>query len=200
MAIVPPVKVGEPRVLVEPKWGKGMIEQDFRFPDGSIKTFNLWHSPGARTSIMFPLTRDGDVIILRQWRPAAAYLEPEHGIITELPGGNPERGTNPSHEEVAETELREETGYHAREWLPLLPQMAWWEPANFTPRYMPVLGIGCEKVQEPEPDETELIEVQVIPLREWVGMISRGEIRDAKSLAVTFLALLRLGLLELKLP
>lgn len=200
MILKTPEKVGEPRVIVEPKWGKGMIEQDYLFPDGSTKTFNLWHSPGARTSIMFPLTPDGKVILLRQWRPAAAVSAPDECVVTELPGGNAKKGTAPTPEEVADAELAEETGYDAREWRLTSPKQIWWEPANLTPRYSPVVGLGCEWVSEPKHDETELMEIIVVPLAELIEMIRRGEVCDNKSIAGTFLALLRLGMIELKLP
>lgn len=200
MGLTAPEKVGEPRVIVAPKWGKGMIEQDFRFPDGTLKTYNLWHSPGARTSIMFPLTRDGKVILLRQWRPAAAFSEPEECIITELPGGNAKKGTTPTPEEVADAELAEETGFRAREWRLTSPKQIWWEPANLTPRYTPVVGLGCELAEKPNLDETELIDILVVPLAELIEMIRRGEVCDNKSIAGTFLALLHLGLIELRLP
>lgn len=189
MSLRTPEKVGEARVLVEPKWGKGMIEQDYRFPDGTVKDFNLWHSPAARTVIMFPFTEHGEVIALRQWRPAAAFSAPEECWITELPGGNARRGTNPTDGEIAGAELLEETGYHAQEWRRPHLQNIWWEPANLTPRYAPLIGIGCVKVAEPKPDETELIEVLVLPLGAWLDMIRSGKVCDAKSIVLTFLAL-----------
>lgn len=183
-------------------FGKGMIEQDFRSPSGKVESFNLWHSPGvpgvfeARPSIMFPVTTDGKVIVIRQWRPAAAVTDPDHSFIYELPGGNPRKGTTPTPAEVAEMELLEETGYRAKRWEALSLTTNWWEPANFTPSYHALLGIGCERVSDPQPDPTELIEVRVIPLHEWFRLIVMSEVRDSKSLAITLLALIHLGKVE----
>lgn len=52
-----------------------------------------------------PLTRDGAVILIRQFRP------PVNGYVVELPAGLCEIGE--SHEDAARRELAEETGYAA---------------------------------------------------------------------------------------
>lgn len=200
MGLQAPEKTGQPQVIAAPRYGKGMIEQDFRFPSGEIKTFRLWWAPGGYPTIMFPLTDDGRIVATRQWRAAVAFSAPEECWVIELPGGNPKKGTNPSHEEVAAMELLEETGYCAKERRRLQPRGPWFEPSSLTHRFVPLLGTGCKKAREPEPEETELIEVITPTIAEWVGMIRQGEVEDAKSIAVTFLGLLHLGLLELKLP
>ena len=171
-------------------FGKGMIEQDFRYPDGKIQTFTLWDAPGGRPTIMFPVTTYGRIIWLRQWRPAAAVNDPSCKFIYELPGGNPKKGEiDPPHEKVAADELLEETGYRARQWRRLHPTSVWFEPANLTPPFTPLIGLDCERVREAEPDDTELIEVVEFSIAESRVMIRRGDVRDSKSIAIFFLAL-----------
>jgi len=43
-------------------------------------------------------------------------------------------------------------------------------------------------------DKTEIMETVLIPLDKWIEMIFTGEVRDSKTIAVTFLALRELGL------
>lgn len=187
-------KIDELRALIPQLktfvWGKGMIEQDFRFPDGTVKSFNLWHSPGGRPTIMLPVTTEGNIVWLRQWRPATNIYEPGVGFLYELPGGNPKKGeANPPHEKVAADELLEETGYRSWDWRRLHPTSVWFEPANLTPPYTPLIGLGCEFVQQAEPDDTELIEVVEISVWGSMELAWQGAVRDSKSLALLFLAL-----------
>ncbi|TSC64440.1 MAG: hypothetical protein G01um101491_277, partial [Parcubacteria group bacterium Gr01-1014_91] len=56
-----------------------------------------------------------------------------------------------------------------------------------------VIALGCAKVGEPKPDENEFLEVVLVPLTEWVGMLSNDVVRDPKTIATTMLALFYLG-------
>lgn len=68
------------------------------------------------------------------------------------------------------------------------------EPAWYNVRFIPYLMTGCAYVKPLELESGEVLEVNRLPLREFVGKILRGNFaRDAKTLVTAFLALPRLG-------
>lgn len=80
-----------------------------RLPDGSTATREYVRHPGA--VVIVPLLEDGPglrVVLERQWR------HPLGRSIIELPAGKRDPGEAPL--ACAQRELREETGYSAREW------------------------------------------------------------------------------------
>ena len=171
-------------ILLE-KFGKKVVSRFFDV-NGREEEFVCWGGAKGRISTMiFPLTINQEIIIIRQFRYAA------NQFILEIPGGNPK--TNETPKEVAQAELLEETGYQAENFIEI-PVGFFFEPfASLGPSYKVVIAVGCKKVAEPKPDSTEVLETLIIPLAEWVGMIRRGEITDSKSITITFLALLYLG-------
>lgn len=81
-----------------------------RLPDGSVKDpYYVLERPDA--AIIFPVTEDGEVVLVRQYRPPLKRLE------LGLPAGLVEEGEE--HEAAARRELLEETGYSGGEWEPL---------------------------------------------------------------------------------
>jgi ADP-ribose pyrophosphatase len=81
-----------------------------RLPDGGIKDpYYVIERPDA--AIIFPLTADSEVVLVRQYRPPLDMME------LGLPAGLVEEGERP--EEAARRELSEETGYAGGEWEPL---------------------------------------------------------------------------------
>ncbi|HYH28692.1 MAG TPA: NUDIX hydrolase, partial [Actinomycetota bacterium] len=83
--------------------------------------------------------------------------------------------------ETAARELREETGYRATTIRPLVRLLS---SPGFTDERIDVFVANVE----PEGDPEEGIEVVVVPLPEAVGMVERGEIEDAKTVAALLLA------------
>jgi 8-oxo-dGTP pyrophosphatase MutT (NUDIX family) len=134
------------------------------------------------------ITHDGrNVIAVRQFREAA------NEVILEVPGDNPKKGQTA--EDVVRAELLEETGYQAGKIIDLAPNgPIWIEPSSFSTPMLPFLVVGCVKVDEQTLDETENMEVEIIPLTEWLNMCFDGRIRDNKTLAITFLSLPHLGI------
>ena len=81
-----------------------------RLPDGAIKDpYYVLERPDA--AIIFPLTKEGEVVLVRQYRPAIERME--LGLLA----GLVERGEEP--EKAARRELLEETGYAGGEWEPV---------------------------------------------------------------------------------
>jgi ADP-ribose pyrophosphatase len=118
---------------------------------------------------IIPLTPDNQVVMAKQYR---------HGtreITLEIPGGLVDPGDTP--EEAARRELLEETGYEAKELI--LLGSACPQPAILNNRSITYLARDVQQVQEPQLDETEDIEVILVPLSEITDLIRRGEISNA---------------------
>jgi ADP-ribose pyrophosphatase len=127
------------------------------------------------------VTPDLKVLALRHFRYAA------NEIVTEIPGGNAKKPEY-TPERVAVDELREETGYEA-EAFKRLADSIWFDPASMIVPFYPFLATGCRKLSEPDLEQLEYLEFDLIPLQEWIGMILRGEVSDAKTIVTTFLSL-----------
>lgn len=183
--------VGGEITTLAKKYGKEMIEQVYTLPNGKTDGFVMFRAKTApAAAIVFPLTSDMQVVAVNQFRYGADE------VILEVPGGNPKGLESP--EEIIAAELAEETGYRPQKVMVLNPQSKYWfELASMRAWYVPVLALGCEKVQEQQLDPTECLEVVTIPLREWMKKIEIGEITDDKTIAITTLALLHLNLLAL---
>jgi len=127
-----------------------------------------------------PITADQHLVLVRQYR---------HGIgavTLETPGGivDPE---DPSPAVAGEREMREETGYSAAQLIPL--GIVHPNPAIQNNRLHIFLAPDARRVALPAGDETEEIEVELVPLVEVDALIARGAITH--SLALTALLLAR---------
>lgn len=118
---------------------------------------------------IIPLTDDQHVIMVRQYRHGSKE------ITLEIPGGLLDPGDTP--EEAARRELLEETGYRAGKWLKLGDLSP--NPAIFNNRCHLFLAQTMEKVSDPEPDQTEDIEVVSVPLSQVPELIRNGKIDHA---------------------
>ena len=140
-----------------------------RLPNGHESAREYIKHNGAVCIV--PLTDDGKVIAERQFR------YPFHSVITELPAGKldtPEE--DPA--AAAARELLEETGITADTWIPigaLIPTCAY--STEVIHMYIARnLHFGERKL-----DEDEFLNVEKIPLEEFVTRILNGEIRDSKT-------------------
>ncbi len=134
--------------------------------------------------VAFALAADGNVILVRQYRHAA------NQEMTEVPGGLADGDEPP--EETARRELWEETGFAAGSVVRLTDRPVWFDPASVKTPFWPCLAQDCRLDTAWKPAADERLEVLQFPLSEWVELIRRGEILDAKSIVATFLALPRL--------
>ena len=139
--------------------------------NGSETVFAVCDS--ADWVLVIPLTTDGDVVFVRQFRPGRAEE------ILEIPGGVMDNGETPA--ETAVRELREETGFvptDVRICGPLLPN-----PAFNTARFHVAVASGCINASTKAPDPFEQIETDLRPLSSVSQMIAKGELNHALCIA-----------------
>ncbi len=148
------------------------------FPDGKHKNWDIVVHPGAVGVV--PLTKEGDLILVEQWRRTV-------GCITlEIPAGCLDPGETP--ETCANRELQEEIGYQAEELIPLGSYFS--SPGILTEKIHLFIG----KKLTPSrliAEDTDEIDVRIVPFKTALKMIEEGIICDAK----TALGILRMGAL-----
>jgi len=152
-----------------------------RLPGGEIKDpYYVVERPDA--AIIFPLTGEGEVVLVRQYRPPLERME------LGLPAGLVEEGEKP--EAAARRELLEETGYSGGEWEPL-GSLASSPSLKDNWAYL-FLARGVEETSPPDPDEHELVETVKASMEELPELIRAGEIVSSSGVAAIMLALERL--------
>jgi ADP-ribose pyrophosphatase len=149
-----------------------------RLPDGEVKDpYYVLERPDA--VIIFPLTEEGEVVLVRQYRPPIDRIE------LGLPAGLVEENEDP--EKAGRRELLEETGYSGGEW-ELLGSLAS-SPSlkdNWAHLY---LARDVARDTPPQPDEYERLEVVLVPVAELLPRVFAGEIVSSSGVAAMLLAL-----------
>ena len=127
---------------------------------------------------VIPLTDDGQVLFIRQYRFGT------ENVTLEIPGGMCDPGEPPL--EAARRELREETGFDAES----LTELGWVHPnpAIQNNRCYTYLARGLKRVGDPQPDPHESCELVTEPLSRVPELIGSREITHA--LVVTAFKLL----------
>ena len=144
-------------------------------PNGAIKEREVVRHPGA--AAMVPLLDDGEVVLIRQYRHAVGRF------LWEIPAGTLERGESPM--ECARRELVEETGYEAanlEKLTEILPA-----PGYTDERIHIFLATGLMPAEQ-KLDDDEVLDLQPTAFDTALGMITEGEIQDAKTIIGLLLA------------
>lgn len=145
-----------------------LFRDEILLPNGNKGVREVIRHPGAVCVI--PVTEDGDVIFVNQFRYAF------NKVTLEVPAGKLEKGEDPF--EAGKRELEEETGCVAAKYHTL---------GKFypTPGYCGeiIYLYAAEKLSETHmhPDDDEYLEVERIPLEKAVDMVLSGEIKDGKT-------------------
>lgn len=145
-----------------------LFVDEVELPNGKTSVREVVRHPGAVCVI--PVTNDGEVIMVRQFRYAF------ENVLLEVPAGKLEPGEDPL--SAALRELEEETGMVA-------------ERVQHIGELYTTVAILDEKIQmylatgltykNAHPDEDEFLEVEKVPLSTLVKMVMDGEIKDSKT-------------------
>ncbi|HEV8621771.1 MAG TPA: NUDIX hydrolase [Actinomycetota bacterium] len=139
--------------------------------------FEVVRHPGA--AAVLPVTSEGDVLLVRQFRPAIRRA------LTEIPAGVLDvDGEDPLG--CAARELFEETGYRHRS-IEFLGGI--YTSAGFVDEYIHLFEAWTGEDQEGSPEDG--IEVLRRPLDEMVTAARAGRVRDAKTAVALLLAAAR---------
>jgi ADP-ribose pyrophosphatase len=160
-----------------------------RLPDGTVVD-DYFVSVRPEVAIVFPLTPDGNVIFVRQYKHGA------QAITLELPGGT-FRHELP--EDAARRELLEETGHTPDELVPL--GWTWEDPTRNTSRVHMFLGLDCRRTAPQTLQDLEGsagIELVPIPLEEVMPRVRRGEVCAMSASSTILCALDELALRKAK--
>jgi ADP-ribose pyrophosphatase len=144
-------------------------------PAGHEATREIVVHSGAVCIVAKP--SDTEVLLVRQYRHATG------GELLEIPAGGLDPGEDPL--DAARRELEEETGYRASN---IIQRAAFWTTPGFTTEYMWLYEATNLTRTQINPDEDEVIEVDVVKVEDALRMIDDGRIQDAK----TILGLLRI--------
>ena len=108
--------------------------------------------------------------------PFDALASPGAELI-EIPAGTLRDGEDPR--ECAIRELEEEAGYRAAR---MVERGRFWTTPGFTTEMMYLFEAGDLEKTTTNPDEDEVIEVDIVPRSTAFQMIDDGRIQDAKSI------------------
>lgn len=137
-------------------------------PNGRVGTYEIVHHSGG--AAVLPILPSGEVLLLRQFRPAGG------GMVIEIPAGRLDPGEAPA--ACATRELEEETGYRAGRLIPLgstLPSVGYTDERI---HLFAAVGLVPTAINR---EEHEFIELLAVPLATALAMVADGRLVDAKS-------------------
>ncbi|NEM98568.1 NUDIX hydrolase [Pontibacter burrus] len=180
---IQPWKTLSSEMVVNEKWYK-LRRDEVELPNGVVLD-DYYVSVRPDVVLTFPVTEDGQVIFVRQYKHAAS------NVFIELPGGViDDHETNPM--EAARREMLEETGYTSDDMELVLEVID--NPTKDTNKIYFYLARNAYKVAEQDLDESENIEVLLVPVKDVEQMVLSGKINVSGSVALCLLALRKLGL------
>jgi len=158
----------------------GLRVDTVQLPQGRVTKREIVEHSGCVAIV--PIDADMNVLLVRQYR------KPVEQVLLEIPAGGLEEREEP--EACARREMEEETGYGAGSMERLA---SFFTTPGFCDEEMHAFLATALTPGKPHPEPDESIEVVRAPLAAVTGMIQRGEIRDAKSIACLLLTLERTG-------
>jgi len=152
-----------------------LLRENITLENGVTVDLDIIRHPGA--SAMVPVSGDGNVLMLRQYRHALG------DFIWEIPAGTMDPGEAPL--ECAKRELEEETGFSAKTWKKI---------GEITP----VPGYSDERIHvfvaadlrpaHQDLDRDEVLSLHEMPFQGALDMIFKGELQDGKTICALLMA------------
>ncbi len=168
--------------IKEEKYGSGhvrMLKKTFELPDGTWVDYEIRDQ--GQTASVLAFTPENKVILVKIFRPG-----PEK-VLMEIPGGFVDADEDPV--KAAGRELLEETGYQGEE-MELAGQTI--DDAYSNLERFIVIAKNCQKVQEPNREFDEFMEVIEMTPSEFREHLRSGQLSDVELgyLALDYLNLL----------
>lgn len=151
--------------------------KQYLLPNGN--TLNVHILSGFSASVVLPITDDGHVVLVRQYRPAG------DDFFWELPAGLVEHDED--HCVAAARELEEETGYSSSS-KPIYVTTLLPNPAHSTNKLYCYLATGVHKIGSQHLDENEDIEVKMFTIDEVIRMIENGQMNHMFAVSAFWVA------------
>lgn len=151
-----------------------------RLPNGEQSFREIVRHPGAVA--MVPLTAEGEVILVQQFRLAS------NRIMLEIPAGTLEPGEEP--QVAAERELQEEIGYRPGRLTSLGGEFT---APGYTTEFIHLYLAEDLEAAPLAVDDDEFLEIVTLPLDEALRRVESGTIQDGKTIAALLLTARRLG-------
>lgn len=172
------IKLGE---KVAYKGWRGILQKTFQLPNGEQATYDIVQTNEFVTIVAF--TKKKEAILIKQYRPG-----PEMELIS-FPEGMIEKNEAP--ELAAARELEEETGYQAKQFIFLKK----FRNSYSTEKQICLLALDCERVTTQKLDNTEFIEVFLLPIEKFRLHLTNPHDESFTNVGAGFLALEYMGLL-----
>jgi ADP-ribose pyrophosphatase len=147
-----------------------LVARDLVLPNGRKTKFHIVEHPGAVA--ILPIHANGDVVLLKQFRPTIG------SEIYEIPAGTIEKGEAPL--ATAKREIIEETGFKAKKWTKIAE---FYTAPGFCTELMHVYVAQGLSPASADGDADEILKPVRMPIGTALKMIQAKKIRDAKSIA-----------------
>ena len=158
-------------------------KDDLELPNGTIvRDYYVRESRGF--VIVLAVTPDNKAVLVEQYRYG------NDSIVTELPAGTIDGGEDP--QVCARRELEEETGYSSDDWELVLQTAT--EPVRSDSVMHCYVARNATLTSKQSLDETEHIEVRLVPLENLRMMLRNGEVQSSHSIAAAYAGLEALGM------
>ena len=149
---------------------------EFTLGDRPPVTKEIIEHPGS--VVMLPVTEDGDLLLIKQWRQAAGK------VLMEAPSGTREAGEDPL--VTAHRELREEAGVRAEEMASL---GGMWVAPGYSSEFTHA-SLATKLTSDPLPqDAGEDIHTVSVSVAEVPELIRAQELQDQMTIAVYYMAM-----------
>ena len=147
-----------------------VVAKDLVLPNGRRTTFTIVEHPGAVAIV--PVHADGDVVLLKQFRPS---IDEE---LYEIPAGTMEEGEAPL--ATAKREIIEETGFKAKQWTKIAE---FYTAPGFCTEFMHVYVARGLSPATADGDADEILKPVRMTIDAALKLIKSKKIRDAKTIA-----------------